>query len=57
MWFIIKIGLLASAIRIWPAVIFAANRTDRVMGRINCLTDSINTINCDRAIGVPLGTK
>lgn len=57
MWFIIKIGALAKAIKIWPAVILAARRTDNVIGRIICLTDSISTMNCDSAIGVPVGTK
>lgn len=33
------------AIRMWPAVMLAASRTERVMGRIICLTVSIKTIN------------
>jgi len=35
-----------------PAIILAAKRTDRVMGRINLLTVSINTMNDIRAEGV-----
>lgn len=56
-WFIIKIGLLHKAIRMWPAVILAARRTDRVMGRITCLTVSIKVINWERGRGVPKGTR
>jgi hypothetical protein len=36
---------------------FAANRTDRVIGRIINLTVSIIVINCERGRGVPKGTK
>lgn len=43
--------------RIWPAVMFAANRTDRVIGRIICLTLSITIINWDRGRGVLKGTR
>jgi hypothetical protein len=35
---------------------FAINRTDRVMGRIRFLIDSIRTIKGIRPAGVPLGT-
>ena len=35
----------------------AANRTDRVRGRIMLLISSINTMNIIRAAGVPRGTK
>jgi len=53
---IIMIGVLAKPIKIWPAVMLAARRTDRVTGRIICLTVSIRTINCDRGRGVLVGT-
>ena len=51
------IVLLVKAIRICPAVIFAASRTDRVKGRIIWLTVSINTINWDKGRGVLKGTR
>lgn len=41
----------------WPAVMLAAKRTDKVIGRIICLTVSIITINCDKGNGVLSGTK
>jgi len=44
-------------IKICPAVIFAAKRTERVMGRIIWLTVSIITINWERGSGVLKGTK
>ena len=53
----IKIELLASAIKICPAVMFAHNRTDRVIGRMIWLMVSIIVINWDRAKGVDRGTK
>jgi len=40
-----------------PATIFAINRTDKVIGRITFLIDSINTINGIKADGVLWGTK
>ena len=40
-----------------PATIFAASRTDSVIGRIIFLTISINTIKGINTIGVPRGTK
>lgn len=40
-----------------PAIILAANRTDRVKGRIILLIISITTIKGIRAGGVPKGTK
>lgn len=40
-----------------PAIMFAANRTDSVKGRIMLLTVSIQTINIISNIGVPWGTK
>lgn len=40
-----------------PAVILAQSRTDKVIGRITILTDSIRTIKLKSAKGVPLGTK
>ena len=39
------IGLLISTINKCPATIFAANRTDRVKGRITLLINSIMTMN------------
>lgn len=40
----------------WPATILAISRTDRVMGRIIFLTDSISTIKGIRTEGVLWGT-
>lgn len=40
-----------------PATILAANRTDKVIGRIILLTISISTINGIKTPGVPKGTK
>ena len=40
-----------------PAIIFAANRTARVPGRITFLIVSIKTINGIKGPGVPCGTK
>jgi len=55
--FIIIILFEHRAIKIWPAVILAASRTERVIGRIICLTVSIITINWERSNGVLKGTK
>lgn len=41
----------------WPAIIFAANRTDKVIGRIMFLIISMITIKGISAAGVPIGTK
>lgn len=41
----------------WPAIILAANRIDKVKGRIKCLTLSIKTINGDNNKGLPSGTR
>lgn len=43
--------------RRWPAIIFAANRTDSVIGRIMFLTSSIKTIKGIKTGGVPKGTR
>lgn len=43
-------------IKRWPAIIFAAKRTDRVNGRIIFLIVSIHTINIINIEGVPWGT-
>lgn len=40
-----------------PAIIFAANRTDNVIGRITFLTSSIKTMKGINTGGVPEGTK
>lgn len=56
-WFIIDIDILVKVSKICPAVMFAHNRTDRVIGRISCLMDSINTMNCESIRGVDSGTK
>lgn len=40
-----------------PAIILAASRTDRVIGRMRFLIISITTINGIRTGGVPVGTK
>jgi len=55
--FKIDIGPLIRAIKRCPATILAANRTDRVIGRISLLTISIITIKGINATGVPRGTK
>jgi hypothetical protein len=52
----IKIGFLAKAIKICPAVMLAHRRTDNVIGRINCLVVSIIVINCESGRGVERGT-
>lgn len=41
----------------WPAIIFAANRTARVNGRIIFLIVSMHTIKGIRIGGVPWGTR
>lgn len=48
---------LRSLSKRWPAIILAANRTERVIGRIIFEIVSIKTIKNLRAIGVPNGTK
>jgi hypothetical protein len=49
--------LFTNLINKCPATILAARRTDRVMGRIKFLTNSIKTIRGIRAAGVPDGTR
>ena len=46
-----------SVINKCPATIFAMRRTERVIGRITFLIDSMSTINGIRAVGVLWGTK
>jgi len=41
----------------WPAIILAANRIDKVKGRIKWLILSIITIIGERNNGLPSGTK
>ena len=41
----------------WPAVMFAASRKDRVSGRTITLTDSISTRNGFNQSGAPSGRK
>ena len=41
----------------WPATMFAARRTERVIGRMIFLTVSITTITGIKPEGVPNGTK
>ena len=41
----------------WPATMLAVKRTERVIGRIRELTNSINTIKGIKRGGVPTGTK
>ena len=43
--------------RRWPAIMFAANRTAKVPGRIIFLTVSISTIKGISGPGVPAGIK
>lgn len=52
----VAVWLPRSVINRCPATIFAMSRTDRVIGRIRLLIDSIKTINGMRAPGVPEGT-
>lgn len=40
-----------------PAIIFAVNRIDKVIGRISNLIDSIITINGINNAGVPWGVR
>lgn len=48
---------LRRIIKRWPAVILAVKRTERVIGRIILLIDSINTINGIKMKGVLKGIK
>lgn len=48
---------LKSVIRRWPAIILAANRIDKVIGRIKFLIVSMHTIKIISVDGVPWGTK
>ena len=41
----------------WPATMLAANRTERVIGRIKFLIVSIRTIKGIKTLGVPRGTR
>jgi hypothetical protein len=41
----------------WPALIFAASRNDRVMGRTAILVDSISTRNGLSHSGAPSGSR
>jgi len=41
----------------WPAVMFAANRNERVSGRTRTLDVSINTKNGFNQSGAPSGRK
>ena len=50
-------GIHTNEINKWPATILAANRTERVIGRIKTLTNSITTISAINPNGVPKGTK
>lgn len=43
--------------RRWPAIIFAAKRTDSVIGRIMFLIISIRTMKGIKGAGVPAGTR
>jgi len=49
--------LLSRLNRRCPATMLAASRTERVMGRIASLIDSMNTIKKERLIGVPNGVR
>jgi len=51
-----QINDLSRCINRWPAVIFAINRTDKVIGRIKFLIISIKTIKGIKGIGDPIGT-
>lgn len=42
---------------IWPAVMLAANRKDRVIGRRRILIDSISTSAGDNQSGAPIGSR
>jgi len=54
---VLIIALPSKDISKCPAIKFAVSRTDKVIGRIRFLTNSINTINIIRELGVPWGTK
>lgn len=41
----------------WPAIILAVKRKVKAIGRIKFLSNSTNTINLIRAIGVPAGIR
>jgi len=51
-----QVNELNKCINKWPAVIFATNRTDNVIGRIRFLTISIKIIIGMRIVGEPIGT-
>jgi hypothetical protein len=53
----LTIGELTNVINKCPATRLAANRTDKVIGRITLLTNSIKTIKGIKTYGVPTGTK
>ena len=57
MGLIIKMVFLIRAIRMCPAVMLAHSRTERVIGRISKLIDSIIVIKWDNAMGVDRGTR
>ena len=42
---------------VWPAIIFANNLTDKLIGLLKYEIISITTINGNKTIGTPLGTK
>ncbi len=42
---------------IWPALMLAASRNDRVSGRTRILVDSISTRNGFSHVGAPSGSK
>lgn len=53
----IAVWFPSSVINKWPATILAISRTDRVIGRITFLIDSIKTMNGISNPGVLCGTK
>jgi hypothetical protein len=55
--FLLIIKFLRRISRRCPAIMFAASRTDRVIGRIMLLIISIRTIIGRRGEGVPTGTR
>lgn len=54
---LLREGMHTKEISKCPATIFAAKRTDKVIGRIITLTSSIITIRQISPSGVPYGTK
>jgi hypothetical protein len=55
--FIVIKNLVSKDINKCPATMFAASRTDKVIGRIMILVNSINTMKFIKGTGVPCGVR